>query len=178
MIKDEFRLRTLLKAAALLSILVAPALASAAYTQGRAASMHLLGKKDGNLRIHDIPTGIYTSPEISSVGKTERDLTAACVPYEVGQAQFKSLARAQITGQTVGMLKLLFHRETLEILGVHCFGANASEIVHIGQAIMKQPAPANDIRYFVNTTFNFPTMAEAYRIAALGGLNRVQRFEH
>ncbi|QDT03359.1 Soluble pyridine nucleotide transhydrogenase [Rubripirellula lacrimiformis] len=150
-----------------------PSLASAAYTQGRAAGMHILGQADGNLRLHDIPTGIYTSPEISSVGKTERELTEACVPYEVGQAQFKSLARAQITGQTVGMLKILFHRETLEILGVHCFGANASEIVHIGQAIMVQPGAQNTLTYFVETTFNYPTMAEAYRVAALNGINRL-----
>ena len=121
----------------------------------------------------DIPTGIYTSPEISSLGKTERELTQQRIPYEVGQAQFKSLARAQITGQTVGMLKLLFHRETLQLLGIHCFGANASEIIHIGQAIMAQPAPANSLRYFINTTFNYPTMAEAYRVAALNGFNRL-----
>ncbi len=150
-----------------------PSLASAAYTQGRAAGMHILGQVDGNLRLNDIPTGIYTSPEISSVGKTERELTEACIPYEVGQAQFKSLARAQITGQTTGMLKLLFHRETLEILGVHCFGANASEIVHIGQAIMVQPGGQNTMKYFVETTFNYPTMAEAYRVAALNGMNRL-----
>tara|TARA_R110002049_G_scaffold4601_5_gene32777 strand:+ start:1078752 stop:1080140 length:1389 start_codon:yes stop_codon:yes gene_type:complete len=150
-----------------------PSLASAAYTQGRAAGMHILGEKDGNLRLHDIPTGIYTSPEISSVGKTERELTSECVPYEVGHSQFKSLARAQITGATTGMLKLLFHRETLEILGVHCFGANASEIVHIGQAIMNQPGAQNTLEYFVETTFNYPTMAEAYRVAALNGLNRL-----
>ncbi len=150
-----------------------PSLASAAYTQGRAAAMHILGEKKGNLRLHDIPTGIYTSPEISSVGQTERQLTAACVPYEVGQSQFRSLARAQITGQAVGMLKLLFHRETKEILGVHCFGANASEIIHIGQAIMNQPAPHNTIEYFFETTFNYPTMAEAYRVAALNGQNRL-----
>ncbi|MGB7324654.1 MAG: Si-specific NAD(P)(+) transhydrogenase [Rubripirellula sp.] len=150
-----------------------PSLASAAYTQGRAAGMHILGQADGNLRLHDIPTGIYTSPEISSVGKTERELTEACIPYEVGQAQFKSLARAQITGRTTGMLKLLFHRDTLEILGVHCFGANASEIVHIGQAIMSQPGNQNTLTYFVETTFNYPTMAEAYRVAALNGLNRL-----
>jgi NAD(P) transhydrogenase len=148
-----------------------PSLASAAYTQGRAAGMHILGRKDGNLRIDDIPTGIYTSPEISSVGKTERELTAACVPYEVGQSQFKSLARAQIMGVTVGMLKLLFHRETLEILGVHCFGANASEIVHIGQAVMN--SKSNSLEYFIETTFNYPTMAEAYRVAALNGYNRL-----
>ncbi len=150
-----------------------PSLASAAYTQGRAAGMHMLGQRDGNLRIDDIPTGIYTSPEISSVGKTERELTEACVPYEVGQSQFKSLARAQITGQTTGMLKILFHRETLQVLGVHCFGANASEIIHIGQAIMNQPDGQNTLEYFIETTFNYPTMAEAYRVAALNGHNRL-----
>jgi NAD(P) transhydrogenase len=149
-----------------------PALASAAYMQGRHAASHILGEKDLQ-PIRDIPTGIYTSPEISSLGKTERELTEAKVPYEVGHSQFKSLARAQITGRTVGMLKLLFHRETLEILGIHCFGANASEIIHIGQAIMMQPPPNNTLRYFVNTTFNYPTMAEAYRVAALNGLNRL-----
>ena len=150
-----------------------PSLASAAYTQGRSTGMHILGKADGNLRIDDIPTGIYTSPEISSVGKNERELTDACVPYEVGQAQFKSLARAQITGETVGMLKILFHRETLEVLGVHCFGANASEIIHIGQSVMSPHGAPNSICYFTKTTFNYPTMAEAYRVAALNGLNRL-----
>lgn len=150
-----------------------PSLASAAYTQGRAAANHMLGQADGNLRLSDIPAGIYTSPEISCIGQTERELTAACVPYEVGQAQFKSLARAQITGETVGMLKILFHRETLALLGVHCFGANASEIIHIGQAIMNQPNENNTLKYFIEATFNYPTMAEAYRVAALNGLNRL-----
>lgn len=149
-----------------------PALASAAYMQGRAATSHILG--EGNLtEIRDIPTGIYTSPEISSLGKTEKELTESKTPYEVGHAHFKSLARAQITGQTAGMLKLLFHRETLELLGIHCFGASASEIIHIGQAILMQPPPFNTLKYFVNTTFNYPTMAEAYRVAALNGLNRL-----
>ncbi|MCA9137299.1 MAG: Si-specific NAD(P)(+) transhydrogenase [Planctomycetales bacterium] len=148
-----------------------PSLASAAYTQGRAAGTHVLGRKDGNLRLNDIPTGIYTSPEISSVGKTERELTAARIPYEVGQSQFKSLARAQIMGTTVGMLKILFHRETLRLLGVHCFGANASEIVHIGQAVMESEDLT--LEYFIETTFNYPTMAEAYRVAALNGYNRL-----
>jgi NAD(P) transhydrogenase len=150
-----------------------PALASAAYMQGRAAALHIMGDECAKLLAKDIPTGIYTSPEISSVGKTERELTAENVPYEVGHAQFKSMARAQITGQKVGMLKLLFHRETLAILGIHCFGANASEIIHIGQAIMNQPAPHNSLMYFINTTFNYPTMAEAYRVAALNGYNRL-----
>jgi len=150
-----------------------PSLASAAYMQGRAAASNLLGSKEGLMRLRYIPTGIYTSPEISSVGRTERELTAAKIPYEVGCSQFKSLARAQITGQTVGMLKLLFHRETLELLGVHCFGSQASEIVHIGQAIMCLPPPLNTLAYFYETTFNYPTMAEAYRVAALNGYNRL-----
>jgi NAD(P) transhydrogenase len=150
-----------------------PSLASAAYDQGRFAATHLVEGRLEHKLVEDIPTGIYTSPEISSVGKTEKELTKAGVPYEVGHAQFKSLARAQITGRTVGMLKVLFHRDTLELLGVHCFGDNASEIIHIGQAIMSQEGKANTLLYFVNTTFNYPTMAEAYRVAALNGLNRV-----
>jgi len=150
-----------------------PSLASAAYVQGRYAAFHMINGSCERAMIEDIPTGIYTSPEISSLGKTERELTELEVPYEVGQSTFKSLARAQITGQTVGMLKLLFHRESLQLLGIHCFGANASEIIHIGQAIMSQPGEQNSLRYFVNSTFNYPTMAEAYRVAALNGLNRL-----
>ena len=150
-----------------------PSLASAAYTQGRAAAMAILNQarppQPGTL----IPSGIYTSPEISSLGRTERELTAAKIPYEVGQAQFRNIARAQITGQTAGMLKLLFHRDTLELLGIHCFGANASEIIHIGQAIMSQPPPQNSLQFFLTNTFNYPTMAEAYRVAALNGYNRL-----
>jgi NAD(P) transhydrogenase len=150
-----------------------PSLASAAYVQGRYAAGHLFHGDVERTMIDSIPTGIYTSPEISSIGKTERELTAGRIPYEIGHAQYKNLARAQITGQTAGMLKLLFHRETLAILGVHCFGANAAEIVHIGQAIMAQPGEANSLKYFINATFNYPTMAEAYRVAALNGYNRL-----
>ncbi|HZZ73762.1 MAG TPA: Si-specific NAD(P)(+) transhydrogenase [Pirellulales bacterium] len=148
-----------------------PALASAAYSQGRAAASCLIGDKCE--MASEVPTGIYTSPEISSLGRTERELTAEKVPYEVGHALFKSLARAQIIGSPVGMLKILFHRETLQILGIHCFGSSASEIIHIGQAIMSQPGEANTLLYFINTTFNYPTMAEAYRVAALNGYNRL-----
>jgi len=149
-----------------------PALASAAYDQGRSASSALLD--NGYFRyINDVPTGIYTIPEISSVGKNEKELTEEKVPYEVGQAFFKDLARAQITGEAVGMLKILFHRDSKKILGIHCFGDQAAEIVHIGQAIMNQKGEANTLEYFVNTTFNYPTMAEAYRVAALNGLNRI-----
>jgi NAD(P) transhydrogenase len=150
-----------------------PSLASAAYVQGRAAALHMVGDECAKLLAKFIPTGIYTSPEISSVGQTERELTTAGIPYEVGHVQFRSLARAQIIGQQVGMLKLLFHRESLAILGVHCFGRNAAEIIHIGQAIMSQPPPNNTLMYFINTTFNYPTMAEAYRVAALNGYNRL-----
>lgn len=150
-----------------------PSLASAAYDQGRFASTHIIDGMCEHRLVENIPTGIYTSPEISSIGKTEKELTAEKVPYEVGHSLFKSLARAQITGRTVGMLKILFHRQTLEILGIHCFGSEASEIIHIGQAIMSQKPPANTLMYFINTTFNYPTMAEAYRVAALNGINRV-----
>ena len=150
-----------------------PALASAAYVQGRFAARHLGSGHCDAFEMEHVPTGIYTSPEISSLGKTERQLTEECVPYEVGHSMFKSLARAQIMGRPIGMLKLLFHRETLEILGIHCFGVNASEIIHIGQAIMAQKGSANSLHYFMNTTFNYPTMAEAYRVAALNGYNRL-----
>lgn len=151
-----------------------PALASASYDQGRfVGQLIACGEVDYSL-IKEVPAGIYTSPEISSIGRTERELTEKNVPYEVGRAEFKNLARAQIAGRSVGMLKLLFHRETLQLLGIHCFGEQASEIVHIGQAIMAQPGEANNIRYFTNTTFNYPTMAEAYRVAALHGLNRIR----
>ena len=149
-----------------------PSLASAAYDQGRSASSDIV--KDDYFRlVSDVPTGIYTLPEISSVGKTERDLTEAKVPYDVGQAFFKDMERAQIHGDPVGMLKILFHRESRQLLGIHCFGDQAAEIVHIGQAIMNQEGEANSLNYFINTTFNYPTMAEAYRVAALNGLNRI-----
>ena len=153
-------------------VIGSPALASASYDQGRCASSRIVDKEHP-LLIEDIPTGIYTIPEISSVGKTESELTAAKIPYEVGKAYFKDTARAQITGEDVGVLKLLFHRDTLELLGIHCFGDQAAEILHIGQAIMAQKEGGNSIEYFATHTFNYPTMAEAYRVAALNGLNRL-----
>ncbi len=150
-----------------------PSLASASFDQGRAVAHAISG---GPCKpVTGVPTGIYTLPEISSIGKTETELTAAKVPYEVGRALFKNTARGQISGEDVGMLKLLFHVDTLEILGVHCFGSEAAEIVHIGQAIMAQPGENNSIRFFLDNTFNYPTMAEAYRLAALDGMNRINR---
>ncbi len=150
-----------------------PSLASAAYDQGRIAADYMLNLTTERKLIEDIPTGIYTIPEMSSVGKTEQQLTAAKIPYEVGRASFKHLARAQIGASPVGSLKILFHCDTKEILGIHCFGERSAEIVHIGQAIMQQKGEANTIEYFIHTTFNYPTMAEAYRVAALNGLNRL-----
>lgn len=150
-----------------------PGLASASYDQGRFAATHIIQGCCDRRLVDNIPSGIYTIPEISSIGPTEAELTEKLVPYEVGHAMFRSLARAQIVDVRVGMLKILFHRETFEILGIHCFGYQAAEIIHIGQAIMSQKGDGNDVRYFVNTTFNYPTMAEAYRVAAYNGLNRL-----
>jgi NAD(P) transhydrogenase len=149
-----------------------PALASAAYQQGGGVGRYILDPSAPAQRLDLIPSGIYTIPEISSVGRTEKELQQAGIPYEIGHTNFKSLARAQMTSQPVGMLKILFHSKTLEVLGVHCFGDNASEIVHIGQAVMAS-RDLNSLRYFIDTTFNYPTMAEGYRIAAYNGLNRL-----
>ena len=149
-----------------------PALASAAYVQGTHAVQHILNPDIEAHRQEMIPSGIYTIPEISSIGASERELQAQKVPYEVGHCAFKNLARAQMLDQRVGMLKIIFHAETLALLGVHCFGDGASEIVHIGQTVMSS-RDLNDIRYFTRTTFNYPTMAEAYRVAAYNGLNRL-----
>ena len=150
-----------------------PGLASASFDQGRFVASCIANGVCGWQLIKDIPTGIYTTPEISCVGRTEKELTTQKIPYQVGRAHFENIARAQITGHPTGMLKLLFHCETLEILGIHCFGEQAAEIIHIGQAIMSQPAPANNLHYFAETTFNYPTMAEAYRVAAIDGLQRI-----
>ncbi|MFL6619759.1 MAG: FAD-dependent oxidoreductase, partial [Povalibacter sp.] len=149
-----------------------PALASAAYVQGSHAVQHILDPSIPEHRLDMVPSGIYTIPEISSIGKTERELQELKVPYEVGHCAFKNLARAQMTDERVGMLKIIFHAENLTVLGVHCFGDGASEIVHIGQTVMAS-RDLNNIRYFTNTTFNYPTMAEAYRVAAYNGLNRL-----
>ena len=154
-----------------------PNLASASYDQGRFAATHIAFGKCEHLLIEFIPIGIYTIPEISSVGYTEEQLTNEKIPYEVGHSFFRHLARAQITRRTTGMLKILFNRDTLKILGVHCFGHDAAEIIHIGQAIMSQKGEGNTLMFFINTTFNYPTMAEAYRVAALNGINKVNELK-
>jgi NAD(P) transhydrogenase len=149
-----------------------PARASAAYLQGAHAIQHLLDPQIEPHRLDMIPAGIYTIPEISSIGRSERDLQEAKIPYEVGHCAFKNLARAQMTDERVGMLKIIFHAETMAVLGVHCFGDGAAEIVHIGQTLMASK-DSNDVRYFTRATFNYPTMAEAYRVAAYNGINRL-----
>jgi NAD(P) transhydrogenase len=147
-----------------------PSLASVSMEQGRIASARAFG-----LSVHSDPAGypfgIYTIPQISFIGKTEEQLTEADVPYEVGVAYYREIARGQITGHTDGRLKLLFHRETLELLGVHIFGEDAAELLHIGQAVFLLKAK---IDYFVNTVFNYPTLAECYKAAAFNGLNRLR----
>ena len=147
-----------------------PALASTAMEQGRLAVCHAFGAPTCSMP-ELFPLGIYAIPEISMVGRTEDQLTEAGVPYEAGIAQYKELARGQLLGDDIGMLKLLIHQETHQILGVHAIGTNATELIHIGQAVM---AYNGTVDYFINNVFNFPTLAEAYKVAALNGLNKLR----
>lgn len=146
-----------------------PALASTSMDQGRLAARHMFGASGPEQR-GPAPFGIYTIPEISMVGRTEQELTAERVPYEVGQAKFDELAKGQMLGAEGGLLKILFCPTTLKIYGVHAFGEGAAEIIHIGQAVM---ALGGTMRYFRDTVFNYPTMAEAYKVAGLDGLNKL-----
>ncbi len=146
-----------------------PSLASVSMEQGRIAAARAFGLQV-QTDPESYPYGIYTIPQISFIGKTEEQLTDADVPYEVGVAYYREIARGQIAGHTDGRLKLLFHRETLELLGVHIFGENAAELLHIGQAVFKLKGK---ITYFVDTVFNYPTLAECYKTAAFNGLNRL-----
>ena len=146
-----------------------PSLASVSMEQGRIAAARAFGLQV-QTDPESYPYGIYTIPQISFIGKTEEQLTDADVPYEVGVAYYREIARGQIAGHTDGRLKILFHRETLELLGVHIFGENAAELLHIGQAVFKLKGK---ITYFVDTVFNYPTLAECYKTAAFNGLNRL-----
>jgi NAD(P) transhydrogenase len=147
-----------------------PALASTAMEQGRLAVCHAFGSPTCSIP-ELFPYGIYAIPEISMVGKTEDQLTDMGIPYEAGIAQYKELARGQLLGDDTGMLKLLIHQHTQQILGVHAIGTNATELIHIGQAVM---AFNGTLDYFVNNVFYFPTLAEAYKVAALNGLNKLR----
>src|ERR1700687_3917182 len=146
-----------------------PSLASVSMEQGRIAAARAFNL-DVQTDPGGYPYGIYTIPQISFIGKTEEQLSDADVPYEVGVAYYREIARGQISGHTDGRLKLLFHRETLELLGVHIFGEDAAELLHIGQAVFLLKGK---ITYFVNTVFNYPTLAECYKAAAFNGLNRL-----
>ena len=146
-----------------------PSLASASMEQGRLAACHALGVEAKSVP-ELFPYGIYTIPEISIVGRNEEELTDLGVPYEIGKAQYREIARGQILGDSTGLLKLIFHRETRRLLGVHIIGEGASELVHIGQAVL---AFGGSIDYFVQTVFNYPTLAECYKTAAFDGINRL-----
>jgi NAD(P) transhydrogenase len=150
-----------------------PALASTSMEQGRLAVCHAFGVKASSAP-ERFPYGIYAVPEISMVGKTEEELTEAAVPYEIGKARYKEIARGQIVGDVTGLLKLIFHSQTRELLGVHIIGEGASELIHIGQAIL---AFGGKIDYFIDTVFNYPTLAECYKVAAFDGINRLGIFE-
>jgi NAD(P) transhydrogenase len=146
-----------------------PSLASSSMEQGRLAACHIFGVPC-NSAPHLYPYGIYTIPEISMVGKTEQQLTEEKIPYEVGVARFEELAKGQMIGDETGRLKLLFCPETRQLLGVHAIGDGVTELIHIGQAVMSF---GGTIDYLRDTVFNYPTLAEAYKVAALDGLNKL-----
>ncbi|BDI30149.1 NAD(P)(+) transhydrogenase [Capsulimonas corticalis] len=147
-----------------------PALASTSMEQGRLASCHAYGEPTCSIP-ELFPVGIYSIPEISMVGKTEAALTDEGIPYEAGVAQYREIARGQLLGDEGGMLKLLIHEQTRQILGVHAIGTGATELIHIGQAVM---ALKGTVDYFINNVFNYPTLAECYKVAALNGSNKLR----
>ena len=147
-----------------------PALASTSMEQGRLAAYHACGEPVSSL-VSLQPIGIYTIPEISYCGRTEQDLTEASVPYEVGVSRYRELARGQIIGDSYGMLKLLVSTQTRELLGVHVFGSSATELVHLGQAVM---IAGGTVDQLVDTVFNYPTLSEAYKVAALDATNKLR----
>ncbi len=151
-----------------------PSLAASSAEQGRVAALDAFGHPFDTLTDNLLPFGIYAIPEISFVGRTEAELTEAGVPYEVGVSRYRELARGQIMGDTHGMLKLMVHAGDRTLLGVHAFGPGATELVHIGQAAM---ALGGGVDYLVNAVFNYPTLAEAYKVAALDAANRLESLE-
>ena len=148
-----------------------PSLASVSMEQGRIAAAHAFGKTIQS-NPAGYPYGIYTIPEISFIGKNEEQLTDEDVPYEVGVAYYREIARGQIRGDATGRLKIIFHRETKKVLGVHIIGEGACELIHIGQAVM---IFGGTVEYFVDTVFNYPTLAECYKAAAFNGLNKLSK---
>jgi NAD(P) transhydrogenase len=151
-----------------------PSLASVSMEQGRIAAARAFDDNAATSNPSFYPYGIYTIPEISFIGKTEEQLTGEDVPYEVGMAYYREVARGQIRGDTTGRLKLIFHRETRKVLGVHIIGEGAAELVHIGQAVMTLNGTVD---YFIETVFNYPTLAECYKVAAFNGIGRMNRYQ-
>jgi NAD(P) transhydrogenase len=151
-----------------------PSLASVSMEQGRIAAARAFNDGAATTNPSVYPYGIYTIPEISFIGKTEKQLTDEDVPYEVGMAYYREVARGQIRGDTSGRLKLIFHRETRKVLGVHIIGEGAAELVHIGQAVMSLNGTVD---YFIDTVFNYPTLAECYKVAAFNGLGRLHQYQ-
>jgi NAD(P) transhydrogenase len=147
-----------------------PALAATSMDQGRLAAYHAFGEPARELQSLQ-PIGIYTIPEISYCGKTEEELTKEAVPYEVGMSRYRELARGAIVGDSYGMLKLLVSTEDRTLLGVHVFGTNATDLIHIGQAIM---GCGGTVNYLVDTVLNYPTLSEAYKVAALDATNKIR----
>lgn len=147
-----------------------PSLASTGMLQGRIAACHAFGIPDDSQSV-PLPYGIYTIPEISLVGETEDSLTTQQVPYETGISRYKEIARGHLIGDELGMLKILFHRETHQLLGVHIIGEGATEIIHLGQAVLYLKG---GLEYLVNCVFNNPTLTECYKVAALDGLNKIR----
>ena len=148
-----------------------PALAATSMEQGRRASYHAFGESVGG-KLGDLqPIGIYSIPEISYVGRTEKQLTSENVPFEVGVSRYRELARGAILGDSYGILKLLVHAESRELLGVHVFGTNATELVHIGQMVM---GCGGTVDFLVDAVFNYPTLAESYKVAALDAVNKMR----
>lgn len=146
-----------------------PSLAATSSEQGRLAACTAFGVPHGGMSPH-FPIGIYAVPEISTVGATEEELTKGKVPYETGVARYREIARGQILGDESGLFKMLFHRETRALLGVHCVGTGATELVHIGQAVLRL---GGGLDYFLQTVFNYPTLAECYKVAALDASNKL-----
>jgi NAD(P) transhydrogenase len=147
-----------------------PALAATSMEQGRLAAHHAFGEP---VTVTDAPQpiGIYSIPEISFVGRTEDQLTDACVPFEVGVSRYRELARGAIVGDSYGVLKLLVSPADGKLLGVHVFGTGATELIHIGQAVM---GCGGTVDYLVNAVFNYPTLSEAYKVAALDATNKMR----
>jgi NAD(P) transhydrogenase len=146
-----------------------PSLAATSSEQGRLAACHAFGVSAGAMGSH-FPVGIYAIPELSMVGATEQELTQAKVPYEIGVARYREIARGQILGDDSGLFKMLFHREDRRLLGAHAIGTQATELIHIGQAVL---GLGGGLEYFMRTVFNYPTLAECYKVAALDAANKL-----